>query len=215
MNEPERRPRKSGFTLIELLVVVAIIAIITGILFPVLARAKLRAKVARVHVELQQVGAAIQMYSDNWDNTPPPANESCDSVEVANYYELPKALYEYISTHRFYDPFNNRKDSSDTIVRRTYKYIAPGPGYVNNSRSKIKLYVPEHYPVNPGKMVARRTQEDSPIKWVVWSVGPSGGCDLIEFFDSPLHRYPVSKEIWYPHFDHGIIVRLSDGRKSP
>jgi len=198
--------RDKGFTLIELLVVVAVIAIIAGILFPVLTRAKLQAKVARVHVELKQVGAAIQMYSDDWDGSPPLASESCDSVNVDDYLELPPPLYDYIGTRRYYDLFN---------PGRTYKYIAPGPGYVNGMLSRIKIYVPTDYPRSEEECTARRKPEDSPIKWAVWSVGPSGGGDLFQFHDYPDHRYPVSKQVWYPYYEDGVIVRLSDGRKSP
>jgi prepilin-type N-terminal cleavage/methylation domain-containing protein len=198
--------RRPGFTLIELLVVVAIIAILAGLLYPVFVRAKIRAKVARVHTELNQVGMAVQLYSDDFNGKLPLASESCEKVSVSDYYELPPPLYSYIATRRFYDPFN---------PGRTYKYIAPGVGYVNNSLSTIKLYVPADYPVSNEPCVAYYSQETSPIKWVVWSVGPSGGCDLFGFQDRPTRRFPVSKQGWYPYYEKGIIVKLSDGRSSP
>lgn len=194
---------RSGFSLIELLVVVAIIAIIAAILFPVLGRAKVQAKVARVHVELKQIGDAVQMYCDDWNGRPPLASESCQYVDVPNYYELPPPLYKYLSTKRFYDPFN---------PGRTYKYLAPGLGYKNNSIGKITLYVPADYPASERECKPYSSQKDSPIKWVVWSVGPSGGCMLSEFLNEYM---PVPKQCWYPRNENGIIVRLSDGRQSP
>lgn len=193
---------RSGFSLIELLVVIAIIAVIMAILAPVFGRANVHAKVARVHTELKQVGDAVQMYSDDWNGKPPLASQSCQYVDINNYYELPKPLYNYLGTKKFYDPFN---------PGRAYKYIAPGLGYVNNSISKITLYVPADYPKSKQDCVPYRSQKDSPIKWAVWSVGPSGGCDLFTFCQNMM---PVPKQCWYPHNKSGVIVKLSDGRQS-
>lgn len=198
--------RRIGFSLVELLVVIAIIAVIASILYPVFVRAKVRAKVARVHTELNQVAAAVQMYCDDNNGKPPLASESCEKISVRDYYELPPPLYNYISARRYYDPFN---------PGRTYKYLAPGIGYVNNSLSTIKLYVPADYPVSSEPCIPYYSQETSPIKWVVWSVGPSGGFDLFEFQDKPARRFPCSRNGWYPFYEKGLIVRLSDGRSSP
>lgn len=62
-----RRGRK-GFTLIELLVVIAIIAILAAILFPVFARARRAAQRTACLNNLKQIGNAIHMYVQDWDN---------------------------------------------------------------------------------------------------------------------------------------------------
>ena len=59
--------RQRGFTLIELLVVIAIIAILAAILFPVFARARENARKATCQSNLKQIGTALQMYTQDYD----------------------------------------------------------------------------------------------------------------------------------------------------
>jgi prepilin-type N-terminal cleavage/methylation domain-containing protein len=63
--------RRRGFTLIELLVVIAIIAILAAILFPVFARVRRQARVTRCVSQLKQLGSAMLMYAQDYDETYP------------------------------------------------------------------------------------------------------------------------------------------------
>lgn len=63
--------RKRAFTLIELLVVIAIIAILAAILFPVFARAREAARKAACSSNLKQLGTAVMMYTQDYDETLP------------------------------------------------------------------------------------------------------------------------------------------------
>lgn len=61
--------KKNGFTLIELLVVIAIIAILAAILFPVFAQARERARAVSCLSNLDQLGLALMMYTQDYDET--------------------------------------------------------------------------------------------------------------------------------------------------
>lgn len=72
MNIPNRqRTTKQAFTLIELLVVIAIIAILAAILFPVFAKAREEARSITCISNLAQIGIAMQMYVQDYDESYP------------------------------------------------------------------------------------------------------------------------------------------------
>ena len=62
---------KKGFTLIELLVVIAIIAILAAILFPVFAQAREKARASSCLSNTKQIGTALNLYVDDYDETVP------------------------------------------------------------------------------------------------------------------------------------------------
>ena len=66
-----RRDNGRGFTLIELLVVIAIIAILAAILFPVFARAREKARQTSCLSNMRQLGTAIHMYAQDYDERLP------------------------------------------------------------------------------------------------------------------------------------------------
>jgi prepilin-type processing-associated H-X9-DG protein/prepilin-type N-terminal cleavage/methylation domain-containing protein len=59
--------KKTAFTLIELLVVVAIIAMLTAILFPVFARVRENARKTSCISNLKQIGLGIDQYGQDYD----------------------------------------------------------------------------------------------------------------------------------------------------
>lgn len=59
---------RPGFTLIELLVVIAIIAILAGILFPVFAKAREKARQTSCASNLRQIAMGVEMYKGDNDD---------------------------------------------------------------------------------------------------------------------------------------------------
>jgi prepilin-type N-terminal cleavage/methylation domain-containing protein len=59
---------RRGFTLIELLVVIAIIAILAAILFPIFSAARESARITKCKSNLRQIGMAIKLYVEDYDN---------------------------------------------------------------------------------------------------------------------------------------------------
>lgn len=62
---------RRGFTLIELLVVIALIALLAGLLFPVFAQAREKARQIACLNNLHQVGLGVTLYLQDYDETFP------------------------------------------------------------------------------------------------------------------------------------------------
>jgi prepilin-type N-terminal cleavage/methylation domain-containing protein/prepilin-type processing-associated H-X9-DG protein len=77
---------KRAFTLIELLVVIAIIAILAAILFPVFAQAREKARGVSCLSNTKQLGLALIMYTQDYDETYPLAYGSYPGIGwLSNY----------------------------------------------------------------------------------------------------------------------------------
>ncbi len=210
-----KKPR-SGFTLIELLVTIAIIAVLAGLLVAVIQKARLKAKVVKVHAELKSLADGLEMYYNNFEIYPP-AQTGCIAQQHHNEYSIEVVKQRYVDVVPK-DIFNNGPK---------YKYIAPGPGWANGFPMDIRIWVPKNYPDYQGENNDKQKDKDywsqskSPVKWALWSVGPYGA---LPCYESTAEHVPVPKRTWYepgrPKKSKqgtvfGVITRLSNGRTSP
>ena len=198
---------RPAFTLIELLLVIALIGLLASLLLPALARAKEKARAVKVHAELAGLGLALEMYSDDHDNQLPPVRVNCNTdlaehwcqfpVELAREGYLPQGDRPGLAAHMV-DPFN---------PGHTYKYATAGPCLLNDSPAgNHRLWVPDDLPA--GASTNGQYYSDplkSPVRWVVWSLGPRP-----ESARSQHPRVPLAGESWYRRTGAGgVLVRLA------
>jgi len=206
---PVRRPGAfAAFTLVELLVVMAIITILASMLLPALARGKEKAKVARVHAELYGIGLALEMYSSDNNNKLPPVRVNCNSDLSTHWCELPVELAQehYLPRGSQGGCEANMEDLFNP--RHTYKYAAPGPQLLNSAPGgNFAMWSPTNAPnTMSGGGRYFTDPKASPVRWVVWSLGPKPDSERSQSTYAPL-----SADSWYRRTgDGGVIARFAD-----
>ena len=117
--------QRPGFTLIELLVVIAIIAILAAILFPVFARAREKARETSCSSQLRQLGLALHMYAQDYDETFP-----FDNYVGNPHPMLLNGLYPYVRNRNlFYCPSAQALEAGASVPPPTYQ--GPADSVVN------------------------------------------------------------------------------------
>ena len=128
--------KSKAFTLIELLVVIAIIAILAAILFPVFAQAKAAAKKAACLSNTKQIGVAVLMYLNDFDDMTPslygagiPGAGTSQSTSTSPAVDVWQLIMPYTKNlNVFYAPEYSLQNS------HCIQYTYPGlPGYSNPS----------------------------------------------------------------------------------
>lgn len=95
---------RRAFTLIELLVVIAIISILASILFPVFSRARAQARKTKCASNLRQIGLAVQMYAQDFDELLPlcDTREDVDGPPLDDYPALFFCLSPYTRNNQIF-----------------------------------------------------------------------------------------------------------------
>lgn len=205
---------RKGFTLIELLVVIALIALLTAVVLPALKKARLKAQIVVVNAELRQIGLALECYYLDHRQYPP-TREDCTTGSLDDHlYQLPTQLPD-----GGYLPAAGPKETMAAVMEdrfhRGYTYKYRGVGECIRDRDQIdkwiksRLWIPDGF---PGAGDGQQGQwyddpRESPVSWVVFSVGPRFDEQWVE--DTAENRYPVPRQTWYsPSQKQGFLVRI-------
>ncbi len=155
------RRHPCGFTLIELLVVIAIIAILAGILFPVYARAREKARQTACISNLRQLGMALKMYSTDWPSQFPYDKYLGNSNERLTRLVEPLVKYTSATSGTWYCPSAAIATKYDpTVVHSQANWKKGNVTYLYFSWEKVdpkrSLFVPR-----------KLTELDEPDCWLM------------------------------------------------
>lgn len=214
-----------AFTLIELLVVVSIIGLLIALVAPAQRKARMQARMVRVHADLRQISMSLDVYALDNRGKLPPTRSACGTdvnyqlpVELANDGYLPPSPSR-IPQANFMDLFR---------PGQTYRYRAPGPIWFNGSffdfpdstwRPRAKIWVPDDFPrclSVEGQYYANRSYEPpSPIRYAIWSIGPNPESPKFPRYDGfpgiDEAKLPLLKSSWLKNCaDTGLITHFSD-----
>jgi len=206
-NKLRRRLSPAAFTLLELLIVIAIVALVLGILLPITGRARLQAKIVTVEAELRGIGIALEAYAMDNQGRYPPTRVDC--MLGGHFYQLPCELVE----SRYLPAPDEKTFMAAGVEDRfnpgyTYKYRSVGTLIYNRTytvQNGARLWVPDGFPFSEQSTGCYYDDlRDSPVSWVLYSVGPRFDLNWMK-----RHKYPVPRQTWYnPERRTGIIVRL-------
>lgn len=116
--------RSKAFALIELLVVIAILAIIAALLFPVLANARESGRKTKCLSNLRQMGLAIQIYLNDYNETFPmnrfpdaqrPLNNQWGGLQGSSW-NWKRAIRSYLKSLELYECPSNPFHWSDEFI---------------------------------------------------------------------------------------------------
>jgi prepilin-type N-terminal cleavage/methylation domain-containing protein len=205
LHRTERR-RPPGFTLIELLVVIAIIAVLASILLPVFAQARGKAREATSVSNLKQIGAALPMYTADYDEHLPnrwPLWPGYTGFEFGNYGvgpdpdpipDLPALLKPYLkNTAVWYSPEDrlvNQGPSSFALNGQ----LAPGWSLAKIGRPAEAIYLADRTDLDTF------SPDHAPLDVYSWW----------EFCNPPLSQGPA--DLPRPYDDLMVAIQLSPRR---
>ncbi len=142
--------RHRGFTLIELLVVIAIIALLMGILMPALSKARKQGRDVYCLSNLKQLGIALQMYAQEYDDFIPRALDNKQAKWVFVFMPFLGEKYRSLADYREVDIYqcpsfprtgigsNNARNAEQTVDYVVNAWDMDKPGLTTGNKGQQK-----------------------------------------------------------------------------
>jgi prepilin-type N-terminal cleavage/methylation domain-containing protein len=174
--------QRRAFTLIELLVVIAIIAILAAILFPVFAQAREKARSATCLSNNKQIGVAVAMYLQDYDNTYPPQRTDgmvtlAAGGKEGTYYD---SLAPYIKNGQVWLCPSDLANSNGKA-----KLAPPAMGYHMNGNVITLTGLAEAAVAAPANCMLMRESGAGIVWFEAWLRPFRGACDAIVDWKGP------------------------------
>jgi general secretion pathway protein G len=159
---------RRGFSLIELLVVIAIIAILAGLILPVFAAARAKARSTQCLSNLKQIGLSIEMYATDWDELYPFAKDVSDHYvpqqwDAHPYWQawlpympfLSDSLGPYIGNHEIWhcpsdSGFDELEETGTPLDARPTAFRKLGNSYFYRTEVAFRM-IPAGSMIDPAK----------------------------------------------------------------
>jgi prepilin-type N-terminal cleavage/methylation domain-containing protein/prepilin-type processing-associated H-X9-DG protein len=193
------RRRPSGFTLIELLVVIAILSVLAGILLPVFAKARANARKSAALSNLKQIGAALPMYTADYDDHLP---NRWPRFEYKEFYwrvegrDLPSILKRYLPNPAvWYSPEDRRSNRGFSSFALNAE-LAPGWPLAKVGRPAEAIYLTDRTDLD---VLEIGPDGDPPTEYFWW-----------RFTNPPMDRGP--KDLPRPYDDLMVATQISPRR---
>jgi prepilin-type N-terminal cleavage/methylation domain-containing protein len=214
---------RKAFTLIELLVVIAIIAILAAILFPVFAQAKAAAKKAVALSNAKQIGLAMAMYLNDYDDVYyEHAQGLSTGTETATSLIWNGWLYPYTKNVQLVidpmasnpvSPYNGINYQGEYFVPVDYKQIALGYNWNFTSQLDYACSVTMSSGTGPCTQFFSADSLEYPAQFLVFASSaqrqPSQTGD--GFWVSPIHNVDADNGLSDRFNSSQSVVQMSDG----
>lgn len=183
---PFSRPR-AAFTLIEVLVVLAILSVLSAILFPAFGRVREGARRSTCASNLKQIGLAIALYREDFDGLNPRYRSCPDRIGDTACNDVFPPTLDTGPHEAWWAPFDNSLAPDSPIVpaRARAGFLQPYTRSEQIFRCPTEPKWQVGYAmsaISAGPMGKRDAQVTRPGALFVWDHGQTPGCaDILRF----------------------------------